>query len=112
MNAQLIVSLWLSGDLPMRPRYIAKEAALRAALRDPVRAAEAVAILNDGSRSLTCGPTFAANMAEYRRVPDLWRIHERTRWRTQYAIDNCLRGSGGVLAIPTAGAGAAWGIAR
>lgn len=92
MNSRLLALTWLSGDLPFRPRYLAQEFVLRIALRDPVRAAEIVCELNDGSRSLSCGRYFAMSMGEYRRSPQIWRIHEISKWETQKAIDDRRRG--------------------
>lgn len=92
MRAHSLAMIWLSGDMPFRPAYLGREFVLKVALRDPVRAAEIVAVLNDGSRSLTCGPYFAMNMLEYRRSPDIWRIHEISKWEKQKAINDCRRG--------------------
>jgi len=113
MKSATLAKLWLSGNLPFRPRWLAQEVVLRAALADPVKAAEIVAELNDGSRHLSCGRTFAMHMAEYRRSPFAWRFHERAKCERQRVIDEGWRrsGPGGVEIIDdgsNAGPGAAW----
>lgn len=96
-SSRLLALIWLSEDLPFRPTYIAQEFVLRVALQDPIRAAEIVCELNDGSRALSCGRYFAMHMQEYRRAPHLWRIHEIAKWESQKAINDCRRGPGGVF---------------
>lgn len=97
MTPRALAMLWLSGDTLMRPRYIAQEAALRAALADPVKAAHIVAEINNGSRHPSCGKTFAMHMAEYRSSPELWRATEVIKWERQQAIDQCRRVAGGAF---------------
>jgi hypothetical protein len=111
MRAHHLALIWLGGDLEFRPSWLAREHVLRVALRDPVKAAEIVAELNDGSRSLTCGRMFAVYMAEYRVRPHVWRLHEKQKWKSQKIIDGCLRRSDGTAAWPMPGRGAAWSAA-
>ena len=91
MRAHKLAALWLSGDTGMRDREVAQEFVLRVALRDPVRSAEIVAELNDGSRSLTCGKFFAMSMRDYRENPAAWRDSVRQQCRRQRQIDACRR---------------------
>lgn len=97
MKAQHLAMIWLSGDMPFRPSFLGREFVLKIALRDPVKAAGIVAELNDGSRSFTCGRSFVMHMEEYRRSPDIWRIHEIKKWEHQKAVNECRRGPGGLI---------------
>jgi hypothetical protein len=90
MTSYKLAMIWLSGDLPFRPRWLAKEFVLRAALADPVKAAEIVAELNDGSRHPSCGKTFALHLAEYRRAPAVWRATERGKCAISARINHGL----------------------
>lgn len=71
MNAYFLANVWCSGDLPFRPKGIAKWHVLRIASRSPVRAVEIYeALLSHGSPSVA--QAFRIHLESYCSNPFRW----------------------------------------
>jgi len=69
-----LATIWCNGDLPFRPRWLAKLFVLRLVQHDSVRACQIVLMLQ--SHGPGVAETFVTHLAIYRADPWRWRFHE------------------------------------
>ena len=74
MNTYKLANIWCSGDLPFRPRYIAKRFVMDRVKDDPIRTAWLVLDLQRHGPSVA--ESFLLHLEQYRANPFKWRWHE------------------------------------